>query len=84
MATLKCQGFFEENNPSQFGFYGPKGRASVRIKHGQPFDYEYDEKSPPDIVERDGRHMIGSWIEVLEKPKKKPGPKPKVDNGDDQ
>lgn len=81
MPTLKCRAFFEENNPTQFGFYGPKGEACRRYKNGDLFDYKYEE-SPPTIEQRDGREFIGSWIEVLEKPRKKPGPKAKTN--DDQ
>lgn len=72
---LKCQAVFEANNPIKFGFYGPKGEPSRRIKHGEIFYYECD--SLPELKEVNGDLYIAKWIKLLDKPKKKPGPKVK-------
>lgn len=90
MAFIKCRGFFPENSATHFGFYGPKEQAQRRIRHEEEFLYEYDPENLPKIEAREipfemennetgyeERHFIGTWIEVLEMPKKKPGPKPK-------
>ena len=71
---IKCKARFAENINTQFGFYGPEGQAQRRIKNNEEFMFDFDEKKHK-IVERGGESYIGSWIQVLDKPKKKPGPK---------
>lgn len=41
-----------------------------------------DPKGRPLNPRHETKKMIGTWIEVLQMPKKKPGPKPKVDKAD--
>lgn len=72
---IKCKANFASSVSTQFGFYGPEGEPQRRIKNGQEFQFQYDDKKHK-IEKRDDSHFIGSWIEVLEIPKRKPGPKP--------
>ena len=67
---IKCRAKFAPSVSTQFGFYGPEGEPQRRIKNDQEFMFDFDEKKH-EI--KDG--FISSWIEVLEMPKKKPGPK---------
>ena len=67
---IKCRAYFPENADTQFGFYGLPGEAHRRIKSGEEFLFEYDE-SRHAINEIDGLKIIGSWVEVLEMPKRK-------------
>ena len=71
MPSIKCRAYFAANNDSQFGFYGAKGEPHRRIKNGEEFSYFYDEDSPPKIEKKGDMNLIGSWIEVLELPRRR-------------
>ena len=68
---IKCRAYFPINSNNQFGFYGLPNEPQRRIKGGEEFYFEYNDKNKAHkICEVDGRNMIGSWVEVLEMPKK--------------
>lgn len=56
----------------KFLFYAPKGEPGRRYRDGEIFNFEYDDSRP---IEK----QISKWMDLMEKPKGKPGPKPKTE-----